>query len=246
MLEPIKRARLYETVAHQIKTLIRNGTLKVGDQLPSERELTTQLNVSRTSIREALRALEMAGYIESRVGVSGGTFVKEVSVEQIVEPFAMALCQHKDFVLDILEVRRVLEVEIAGMAADRRSAEDLACIEKSLADMQTDIARGGIGLDGDSDFHYALAQAVHNQVLLKVVDTITQITHETRRDTLELPEEPGEALEEHRRIAEAVRAADAHQAALLMRRHLARAVRNVEAVARAAGRRAASPAPREP
>ena len=228
MLEPIKRARLYETVALQIKTLIRNGTLKVGDQLPPERELTTQLNVSRTSIREALRALEMAGYIESRVGVSGGTFVKEVSVEQIIEPFAMALYQHKDFVLDILEVRRILEVEIAAIAAERRTEEDLRRIGESLATMDGDIQRGGIGLDGDSDFHYSLAQAAHNQVLLKVVDTITQITYETRRDTLELSHESAKALEEHRGIAAAVTRGDPREAGLLMQRHLARAVRNVE------------------
>lgn len=228
MLEPIKRARLYETVAHQIKTLIRNGTLKVGDQLPSERELTTQLNVSRTSIREALRALEMAGYIESRVGVSGGTFVKDVSIEQIVEPFAMVLYKHKNFVLDILEVRRILEVEIAEMAADRRTEDDLQKIADSLLRMETDIVGGGIGLDGDSDFHYALARATHNQVLLNVVDTITQVTYETRRDTLELPHEPGKALQEHKGIAEAVGRGDVASSGELMRAHLARAVRNVE------------------
>ena len=238
MLEPIRRARLYETVAHRIKTLIRNGTLQIGDQLPSERDLTTQLNVSRTSIREALRALEMAGYLESRVGVSGGTFVKEVSTDQIVEPFAMALFQHKNFVLDILEVRRILEVEIARIAAQRRTGEDEQRIEESLVRMQTDIDAGGIGLDGDSDFHYALSRATHNQVLLKVVDVITQLTYEARRDTLELPDESMKALREHRKIAEAIARADPREAGLLMQRHLDRAVRNVETGVKSAPRAA--------
>jgi GntR family transcriptional regulator, transcriptional repressor for pyruvate dehydrogenase complex len=224
MLEPVRRARLYESVAKQIKGLIKNGTLQVGDQLPSEREMTTQLGVSRTSIREALRALEMAGYLETKVGVTGGTFVREVSAEQIIEPFTMALYQHKNFVLDTLEVRKILEVKIAELAAKRRNSEDLKRIADSVAFMEKEMREGGIGLEGDSLFHYSLAQATHNQVLLKVMDMWTQLTFETRRDTLERPNESEMALEDHRHIAAAISDNDAHTASLLMQRHLERAI----------------------
>jgi GntR family transcriptional regulator, transcriptional repressor for pyruvate dehydrogenase complex len=126
-------------------------------------------------------------------------------------------------------VRRILEVEIAKIAAKGRNEEDMKRIGAALERMDADIEGGGIGLDGDSDFHYALAQATHNQVLLKVVDLCTQLTYDARRDTLEIPNESSKALKEHRKISEAIAANDAKQASLLMQRHLARAVRTVTA-----------------
>jgi len=227
MIEPVKRSRLYESVAGQIKTLIKNGTLKIGDQLPPERELAIQLNVSRSSLRQALGALAMGGYLESKVGVNGGTFIKEVSASQIVEPFAMALYQRKDFALETLEVRMILEVEIAKLAAERRNEEDLARIDESLVSMKKDIVEGGIGLVGDSDFHYSLAKAAHNEVLLKVIDIWTQLSFEMRRDTLELPGESEKALDDHKKILNSIRDQDAQKAATLMHRHLAKAMRNI-------------------
>ncbi len=229
MLEPIKRTRLYESVAKQIKTLIKNGTLKVGDQLPSERELAERLNVSRTSIREALRALEMAGYLESRVGVSGGTFVKETSIEQIVEPFTIALVRHKNFILDILEVRMILENEIAKLAAQRRTEEDLKLISDSLEFMKKEVAEGKIGLEGDNVFHESVAKATHNSVLLKVMDMWRNLTSDTRRATLELPGQPQKTLEDHKKIFEAIKEANPTKAAEAMRVHLTKAIKNVEA-----------------
>jgi GntR family transcriptional repressor for pyruvate dehydrogenase complex len=225
MLKPIRRARLSESVAKQIKSLIKEGTLKIGDQLPSERELTIQLGISRTSIREGLRALELAGYLGSKVGMSGGTFVKEVSTEQILEPFAMALYKQKNFVLDTLEVRKILEVKIAEIAAKRRNSGDLKRIAESLAFMEKQIEEGNIALEGDSRFHYSLAQATHNQVLLKLMDMWTQLTFETRRGTLERPKDSANALAEHKKIAEAIAESNPKAAALFMQRHLARAIK---------------------
>ena len=195
--------------------------------MPSERELTIQLGVSRTSIREALRALEMAGYIESKVGISGGSFVKEVSAERIIEPFALALYQHKNFVLDTLEVREILEVKISEMAARRRTAADMKRIADSLSIMQSDLERGGIGIEGDSQFHYSVAQATHNQVLIKLIKMWTQLSFEARRDTLERPHDAVKALAEHRKIAAAIEAGDAKGAASLMHHHITKAIKAV-------------------
>jgi GntR family transcriptional regulator, transcriptional repressor for pyruvate dehydrogenase complex len=225
MLKPIRRARLSESVAKQIKSLIKEGALKIGDHLPSERDLAIQLGISRTAIREGLRALELAGYLGSKVGMSGGTFVKEVSVQQIIEPFAMALYNHKNFVLDTLEVRKILEVRIAEIAARRRNSGDLKRIADSLAFMEKQIKEGRIALEGDSRFHYSLAQATHNQVLLKLMYMWTELVFETRRGTLERPKDSANALAEHRKIAEAIEGGNPKAAGLLMQRHLARAVK---------------------
>jgi GntR family transcriptional repressor for pyruvate dehydrogenase complex len=227
MVEPIKHTRLYESVAKQIKVNIKNGTLKVGDQLPSERDLMTQLGVSRASIREALRALQMAGYLESKVGVGGGTFVKEVRAEQIIEPFALALYRHKNFVLDTLEVRKILEVKIAEIATQRRNRADLMRIKNSIEFMEKEIMEGGIGLEGDSRFHYSVAQATHNQVLLKLMDMWTQMSFETRRDTLERPHDAVKALAEHKKIAKAIAGNSPKMAAILMQRHISKAIKAV-------------------
>ena len=129
MLEPIKRSRLYEDVIKQIMNLIKNGILKPGDQLPTERELSEQLKVSRTSIREALRSMEMAGFLESRVGAGGGTYIKEVTIDSIISPFADMLSIHNVSVLELLEVRLILETEVARLAALRRTEDDLIEID---------------------------------------------------------------------------------------------------------------------
>lgn len=228
MLEPVKKTRLYEVVAHQIKSLIRKGTLKIGDQLPSERELAEQLNVSRTSIREALRALEMAGYLESKVGVSGGTFVREINIEQIIEPFTIALVNHKSEIIDILEVRMLLEKEIAYLAAQRRNDTDLAALQKSLASMEKEIQGGQIGLEGDNTFHDSLAKATHNDVLIKIMGMWRNLTVEARQSILETHGSPERALSDHRDIYNSILNRDAISASNLMKGHLMRAIRNIE------------------
>ena len=157
--------------------------------------------------------------------MSGGTFVKEVSTEQIIEPFAMTLYKDKNFVLDTLEVRKILEVKIAEISAKRRNSGDLKRIADSLAFMEKQIEEGNIALEGDSRFHYSLAQATHNQVLLKLMDVWTQLTFQTRRGTLERPKDSAKALAEHKKIAEAIAGSNPKAAALLMQRHLARAIK---------------------
>src|SRR6056297_3128640 len=120
-LEPVKKIRLYESIVKQIQHLINEGDLIPGQRLPPERELSEELGVSRTSIREALRALETMGYLESKVGVGGGTYVKEVTFSNIVSPFSATLLQNDDFIVELLEVRLVLEIEVARLAATRRT-----------------------------------------------------------------------------------------------------------------------------
>jgi len=102
MLEPIKKSRLYERIVTQILDMVKNGELKPGDRLPTERELSAQLQVSRTAIREALRAIELMGIIDSRVG--GGTYIKEMTLDSLMDPFAGVLIKNDRLIIELIEV----------------------------------------------------------------------------------------------------------------------------------------------
>src|ERR671937_3249214 len=112
-LAPVKSTRIYEEIVRQIKAMISEGRLKSGDQLPPERDLAEKFLVSRTSVREALRALESVGLIEIRPGE--GTFVREVSVDALVEPLALVLLSQRAMIAELFEARRLLEPAIAGL-----------------------------------------------------------------------------------------------------------------------------------
>lgn len=230
MLEPLKKMRLYEGVATQIKGLIKTGELKVGDQLPSERELAERLNVSRTSIREALRAMEMVGYLESKVGGSGGTFVKEVEIEQIAEPLTITREDDRHLLLEVLEVRMILEEWIARIAAEKRDDADLQELEKSIGALQSDVDSGGLGVEADTAFHEALANAVHNEILVKIMDMLRYLAVKIRQETLVLPGTRTQTINDHKKIFEAVKNKDPAQAEKMMKKHIEKTIKNVKRI----------------
>jgi GntR family transcriptional repressor for pyruvate dehydrogenase complex len=221
VLEPVKKIRLYESIVKQIQKLITSGTLQPGDKLPPERELAEELGVSRTSIREALRALEMMGYLESRVGVGGGTYIKEVTFSNIISPFSEALLQHDEFIVELLEVRLVLEIEVVRLAAVRRDEEHIRKLDEAIRRMEQDISENGTGLNADNDFHAILADAANNRVLHEFVRLCGDLLEVEREEHLRTrAEEPRRALEQHRQILEAVRRQDSEDAQRLMEDHI--------------------------
>ena len=221
MLEPVPKIRLYEGIIKQIQGLIESGRLKPGEKLPTERELTEKLNVSRTSLREALRTLEMMGYLESKVGVNGGTFVKEITVENIISPFSKVLVRNKSFIEELLEVRLVLEIEVARLASIRRNDEDLQTMQKEIENMEEEIKSGGTGVHGDNGFHKALAQATHNEVLLNFVKMFGDLLESERAAHLaEIDGEPQRALKQHKSLRKAIEEKDEEKAQTTMRKHL--------------------------
>src|SRR3972149_6591401 len=119
MLKAIRKTRIYEEVVSQIHELIREGKFKAGDQLPSERELAETFKVSRTSVREALRALETQGLIVSRTGM--GNFIAALPVESLVAPLVKLLIEEKTALADIFEMRKLIEPHIAALAAEREA-----------------------------------------------------------------------------------------------------------------------------
>jgi GntR family transcriptional repressor for pyruvate dehydrogenase complex len=227
MLEPLKKTRLYEEIIKQLIELIKKGTLKPGDKLPPERELAAQLNVSRTAIREALRSLETMGFIESRVG--GGTFIKEITLDNVIDPFSTFLAQDKKLIVELIDVRLLLEVEMARLAALEINDEKVAMIEKSLNLMDEEIKKGQMGLNGDNEFHSAIAQAAANTAMMKILNLCGDLLSSTREATLKIPGQPEKSLADHKNIFEAIRNGDSAKAAKLMKDHLEKAQRNLEA-----------------
>ncbi|HHU89485.1 MAG TPA: FadR family transcriptional regulator [Clostridiaceae bacterium] len=228
MLKPLKKTRLYEEIIKQLTDLINNGSLKPGDKLPTERDLAVQLNVSRTAIREALRSLEMMGFIESKVGE--GTFVKEITLNNVIDPFSSILSKDKKLVAELIEVRILLESEIARLAAARINDDKAAEIERCLDLMAREIAEGGIGIKGDNQFHNALAKAAENTAMSKILNMCGDLLNSSREVALKSMKDTRIGLKHHRDIFEAVKAGDEKKASELMRNHLEEASKNVQGI----------------
>ena len=220
-----KATKLYEDIAARMIAQIHAGTLRPGDRLPPERALAEEYGVSRTAIREALRSMEMMGCVESRVGE--GTFIKSPSLQNIVDPFSMVLTQNRQLGSELIEVRLILETEVAALAARRRTDEQLTDLEQAIQDMKGDIESGGMGVEADAAFHSILAEAAGNEALHVMLDMCEGMLSRTRPITQAVKGVPKMALKDHAAICEAIRIRDEKAARRLMRTHLNRALRNL-------------------
>ena len=225
MLEPLIKSRLYEEIVKQIIFRIKSGELKPGDRLPTERNLAIQLNVSRTAIREALRSLEIMGVIDSKVG--NGTYIKEMSLDSLMDSFAGVLSKNERLIIELIEVRLLLEVEIARLAARRINENKIRAIEKTLVLMENEIKDGELGLKGDNAFHNELANAGDNLAMTSILSLCGELLDSTRKAALKALGDPQIGLQHHRAIFEAVKAGNENEAVKLMKEHLEMAYRNL-------------------
>ncbi len=202
----------------QIKELIAEGRIKPGDRLPPERELAELFNASRNSVRDAFRVLEQMGLIESRQGI--GTYVRSVSAEQLTEPLALMLLQSRTQMRELWEVRRVLEPAIAEFAATRITEDELDELEAILAAQRRKVEAGFMALEEDAAFHYGIAQAARNNVLLRTVDTLVDLLRQSRERSLQQRDRPAYSLAGHVRILAALRRHDPAAARAEMLQHV--------------------------
>jgi GntR family transcriptional regulator, transcriptional repressor for pyruvate dehydrogenase complex len=217
-IEPIKSTRIYEEIVRQVKGMIGEGRLKSGDRLPPERDLAEKFVVSRTSVREALRALESLGLVEIRPGE--GTFVREVSVDALIEPLALVMLSQREAVAELFEARRVLEPAIAALAARRATPEEIHEMERILEAQAREIAAGRTGLVEDGHFHAALGTAAHNRAIVRVVHAIMDLLAQSREESLNTPGRPERSHQDHRRVLDAVLDRNDAAAEQAMRDHL--------------------------
>jgi GntR family transcriptional regulator, transcriptional repressor for pyruvate dehydrogenase complex len=215
--EIIRRNKVYEEVARQIERLI-DKKLKPGDKLPSERELAEILKVSRGSIRDAIRSLELLGLLEPRQGT--GTIVRAKASDSHLHPFENALKRRKEAVGELLDFRKMLEPPLAARAATHASDEEIAELDAVLDRQEKKHKQGESSVTEDTEFHYNIALASGNSVVLKVIDILMDLLRETRARWLQIGDRSQKSLDGHRRILNAIRRHDSTAARSAMLRHI--------------------------
>ena len=217
-LQNLQGQRLHESIVQRFHSLIRQGTLEHGAKLPAERVLAEQLKVSRSSVREAIRTLELQGLVVSKHG--SGTFINTKSLDAVATLMTSSLDASEAQLRDIFEVRHLLEPQLAALAARRATAEDVERLAAILVEQQRQIMEGETGVDADTKFHFALATATHNAALVKVVSAVEDVLRQSRDQSLQQPGRPERSLDSHRQILEMVRTGDHLGARSAMEHHL--------------------------
>ncbi len=226
-LKPITKSRVSEAVVAQIKKLIVSQRLEPGSKLPSERELVIGMKISRTSVREALRILEIMGLVETKPGK--GVYVKSLTADLLV-PLSTWLPSHKETLLHHFEARLILEPEAAGLAALRATPRDISKIQETLDTFNEKLkARDLVGLiKADIAFHNLIGAATGNKTIKLFMDTIARILFEGWKASLRVEGRPQKTVREHGRILKAIMNKDQDQARQAMERHLKGAIRHLK------------------
>ncbi|MGB7436116.1 MAG: FadR/GntR family transcriptional regulator [Candidatus Acidiferrum sp.] len=216
-LEAIPRNRVYTKVAEQLQAHIVDE-LKPGDMLPPERELVRMFGVSRSSIRDAIRRLETVGLLEPRQGI--GTVVRDISADALFAPVTGVLLQKRRVISELLDVRMIIEPALARRAALHASPEQIAELTEMLDKQEEKVQQGELATEEDSNFHYTIALAASNSVMLKLVHVLMDSLRELRERSLEVGGRQAKSLAAHRRVLAAIKQGDAAAADAAMRRHL--------------------------
>ncbi len=208
-----------ETV-ERIAEMIRNGQYLPGDRLPGERQLAKELQVSRTSIREALSRLETVGLVECRHGL--GTFVKEPSRERLQSFLVPHILIDQEKLQKLFEVREILEVEAAARAAQRADTGKIGLMRRWVEELETQVARDNVNgiVTADIEFHRQIIIATGNEMLVDLHDNLANLLRAARRGII-VPEMMSEMITSHRAILSAIEAADSQAARQAMQEHLA-------------------------
>jgi len=218
MLKAVEKKRAYEDIVKQIFSLIEKGRLKRGDQLPVERELSETFKVSRATVREAIFSLESMGLVQRRQG--DGTYVIASSEDALVQPLAMALFHEKDDIIDIFSVRKIIEPEVAQLASENRTPEEIEEVEEILREQEKEVENGKNPVHTDSKFHHLLARMARNRILERLLITLVDLLSKTREEYLQTEERKQKSLHGHYEILAAIRNGNGKAARKAMRRHL--------------------------
>lgn len=219
MYKIVQSSRLYEQIVEQIEQSVQRGDLKPGDQLPAERELAEQFGVSRTAVREAVKALREKGLVEAYPGK--GTFITSGSSNPMRQSIdRMMRSAQVDATSSLVEVREILEPEIAALAAVRATEENLNSLRESVAVMDAAKRDPHAYIEADLDFHLELAEAAANPLILSLIDSIVGVLREQRMRIFEVEGGPDRGQYHHKRILEAMEHQDAEGAREAMRAHL--------------------------
>ncbi|MBB6625303.1 FadR/GntR family transcriptional regulator [Clostridium gasigenes] len=221
MFTEVKNMKVYEQIINQFKDMIAKGLLKKGDKLPSERELVSQLGVSRTGIREALSALQMIGLVESRHGE--GNYIKDNLEDSLKDPFLLIFMLNGGKFHEILEFRKGIEIETAALAANKIQDDEIVILKDILHRLDNAECEE-VKVKLDKELHYLIAKASKNILivnLLNVNSSLMDIFISEARGKILSKEENRECLlKQHKDIVDAISNHDSSSASKAMRRHL--------------------------
>ena len=221
--KPINTKKSYEEIADTLIHSIKVGELKPGDKLDSIEQLSKSFEVSRSVIREALSGMRAMGLIEVKQGE--GTYIAHFNPANFNLPVRMSFLMKREDVKDLFEVRKILEVGSAKTAAINHNESDLLKIKESLNQMKLiNRENGKHGEIADFKFHLSIAEATHNRILINLLNSVSDIMHETIRESRKLifySGDNGDQLQkEHQLIYEAIKARKAEEAQTYMLNHL--------------------------
>jgi GntR family transcriptional repressor for pyruvate dehydrogenase complex len=215
----VRTSRLYEQIVEQIEGSIVKGDLKAGDQLPAERDLAQRFGVSRTAVREAVKALREKGLVEAYSG--RGTFITDGTTQAVRQSLdLMVKIGQPEGSTHLAEVRAILEPEIAALAAVRIQEPELTTMRDAVAAMDRAGQDPETYIEADLDFHLALAEGAANPLILSLLDSIVALLREQRLRIFKVPGGPERGQIHHKRILEAVDRHDSEKAREAMRAHL--------------------------
>lgn len=219
MYQPIQSGRLYEKIVEQIESQILAGKLKAGDQLHPERELGEQFGVSRTAVREAMKALAQKGLVEVHPGK--GTFVTDGTSRALRRSLGLVMrIGLAEGTASLVEVREILEPEIAALAAARARDEHIEALRAAVTAMDDALDDAEIFIEADLDFHLALAEATQNALIPTLIDSIVDLLREQRTHIFGVSGGSERGQFHHRQILAAIIQRDADAARQAMKAHL--------------------------
>jgi GntR family transcriptional repressor for pyruvate dehydrogenase complex len=215
----VRKTRVSEEIIGQVRDLITSGRLKVGDRLPAERELAKTLQVGRSTVREAIRALESLGVLEARPGE--GTFLVSNPSDKQFDPITAHAFSSWENQRKLFEVRMVIEPDLAALAARRASFEQIVKMRATLQEQDAQVKAGESGIKADSAFHYLLAEAAGNDILYRIMDSLMDLLRETREASLHTGDRSVRSMRQHKALLRAIETRDPVAAERRMREHIA-------------------------
>lgn len=224
---PIKQEPAADRVVSQLLAMVTAGTLKPGDRLPCERDMAEMFNVSRPTVREGLRALAVLGVLKARHG--SGIFVSALQATEILGPLSFFLTLQDVQVDQLYDARRLIEGEIASLAARNATAGDIAELQKYIAEQEQLIDDPRSYRESDGSFHRLLAQMAGNPFLARASESLGVLGLEFRKTASETPIVLESSIRDHRIIVDSIAAGDVDGARIGMQAHMMNVLRSTKA-----------------
>lgn len=220
LFTPVKNKRTFEEVSSNIKELILDGTLKVGDRLPPETQLAQQFNVGRQTIREALRLLELSGFITVQRGGGGGTIIKDTILRRISDLFIDAFRMRRVGIEAITQARLEVERIILDYALTNATKDDLEKLRANVSQANKLIKAGRLATEANAQFHGLLAKATGNPVFVMVLESIMAVHLDFLTRVPASLETSEKVVKAHEQLLEAIEQGDRAKAQSLLEAHL--------------------------